>query len=198
MPRGVSEQLVEAASERLGGMQRLIVVDVGTGCGAIAMALARRLPHAQVLGLELDEGAVRWARSNGRRLRLTNVRFGSGSLLEPLPADLLGHVSLIVANVPCIPVDAFEENLDAPAAAYVGADADGLGLHRRLAAEARTALRPGGWLLVQLEPSQWPSFVATLSELGYDTVDGGDAEGLIARVGAGRWPGASGLRSTAA
>ena len=187
LPRGISEQLVRAACERLSGDELPIAVDVGTGCGAVALALARRVPLARVLGVDLDERALRWARRNARRMRMGHVRFAAGSLLDPLPADVRRGVSVVTANVPCVPPDSFAGALDAPAQAYVGVGSDGLGLQRALAAEARAVLRPGGWLLVQLAPSQWPAYRETLRDLGYDApaADGGS----VAVVAAGRWSG---------
>lgn len=189
LPRGVSEELVHEAAERLAGVKRPVLVDVGTGCGAIALALARRFRDARVLGCDLDEGALTWAWRNGCRLGLDHAQFAAGSLLEPVPGDLRGRVTLVVGNVPCVPPDAFEGSLDAPAQAYVGADADGLGLQRTVAADARGVLAPGGWLLVQLGPSQWDPFRAALQDLGYDELH--VRGGPVAVVGAGRWPGSA-------
>ena len=58
LPRRVSEGLVSAADERIARVENPLLVDVGTGCGAVALALARRHPRAQVLGLDLDAGAL--------------------------------------------------------------------------------------------------------------------------------------------
>lgn len=187
LPRRVSEQLVPAACERLSAVERPVAVDVGTGCGAIALALARRAPRARVLGVDVDERALTWAQRNGRRLGMPHVRFACGSLLDPVPADVRTRVSLIAANVPCVPPDSLERNLDAPARAYAGADPDGLGLQRRLAADCRPLLHPGGWLLVQLAPSQWPAYRETLRDLGFEALD--VQGGPTAIVAAGRWAG---------
>ena len=187
LPRSVSEQLVRAACERPFGEERPVAVDVGTGCGAIALALARRNRFMRVIGVDLDERALKWARRNSRRLGLSHVRFASGSLLDPVPEELRSRVSLMTANVPCVPRDDFEGSLDAPAQAYVGVGADGLGLQRMLAGQARAVLAPGGWLLVQLAPSQWPAYRETLHDLGYDRLDA--SGGSVAVVASGRWPG---------
>ena len=187
LPRKVSEPLVTSAAERLSPRARPVVVDVGTGCGAVALALARRSPAADILGVDVDVRALAWAKRNGRRLGLPQVRFAAGSLLDPVPRSLHGRATLVTANVPCIPPDAFETSTDAPARAYVGTDPDGLGLQRRLAEQARDVLAPGGWLLVQLAPSQWMSYEASLRELGYETEGAHGDE--VAVVGIGRWLG---------
>jgi release factor glutamine methyltransferase len=169
LPRKVSEPMVGVAVERLANVDRPVVVDVGTGCGAIALALARRIPAAHVLGFDMDPTAVTWARRNGFRLELPHVQFATGSLLDSLPASLHGRVDLVGANVPCLPPGSFAGAADAPNEAYVGSDPDGLGLQRRLAEQARRVLKPGGWLLVQLAPSQWPAYAEVVNGLGYRT-----------------------------
>lgn len=188
LPRGVSERLVTAATEAPLPAAPPVIVDVGTGCGAAALALALRL-GARVVGIDVDDGALRWARRNARRLHVPEVEFVAGSLLDPLPSSLRGRVSAVVANVPCVPPGAFEGAADASREAYVGADADGLGLQRRLAEQARDVLRPGGSLLVQLVPSQWPAYRASLAQLGYEPEDAQGDE--LAVVGVARWPGAA-------
>ena len=187
LPRRVSERLMSEAAARVTSVEQPLVVDVGTGCGAVALALARRHPRAQVLGIDLDAGALTWARCNARRLGSPHVDFAAGSLLDPLPASWRGVVSVVTANVPCVPPDAYEGSLDAPARAYLGAGRDGLGLQRRLAEQARDVLSPGGWLLVQLVPSQWVSYRETLARLGFEALEARD-DG-VAVIGAGRRPG---------
>jgi len=187
LPRRVSEGLVSAADERMASVENPLLVDVGTGCGAVALALARRHPRAQVLGLDLDAGALSWARRNGRRLGAPQVAFAAGSLLDPLPRAWHGRVSIVTANVPCVPPDAYAGSLDAPAEAYVGGGRDGLELQRRLAQQACDVLSPGGWLLVQLAPSQWASYRESLHRLGFDALEASGDD--VAVVGAGRRPG---------
>ena len=189
LPRRVSERLVHAATERLTDAGQALLVDVGTGCGAVALALARRHPQAQVMGVDVDAGALAWARRNGRRLGARDVEFAAGSLLDPVPRAWRGRVALVAANMPCVPADCYGASLDAPALAYVGQDADALGLQRRLAQQAWDVLRPGGWLLVQLAPAQRAPYREALDRLGFDSQDvGGDA---VAVVAAARRPGAS-------
>ena len=166
LPRAESERLVEATVERVRG-SRPLLVEVGTGCGAVALALAHRLAGGRVCGIELEEEPFRWARTNARRLRLGEVSLIRGSLLDPLPPGLRGRVDAVVANVPCVPESTFEAAADAPAVAYVGSGADGLGLHRRLAAQALRVLKPGGHLLLQLAPGQWTLLATDLLLLGY-------------------------------
>jgi release factor glutamine methyltransferase len=167
-------------------------------CGAFAsrslapdIDAARQLAAAGVPALVFSEPAdlphveLRLARGHGRAGQ--HVDFAAGSLLDPLPASWRGGVSLVCANVPCVPRGAYEVSLDAPARAYVGGGRDGLGLQWRLAEQARDGLSPGGWLLVQLAPSQWAPYRETLDRLGFEALEArGDG---VAVVGAGRRPG---------
>lgn len=194
LPRGVSEDLVAVAAQLMGTLDPPTAIDVGTGCGAVALALARRVARAQIVGVDIDPAALRWARQNARRLDIRAVRFLAGSLLEPVPVELRGTVGMVVANVPCVPASAFAGGADAPVRAYVGEDPDGLGLQRRLAADARAVLRPGGWLAVQLAPDQAAAYERTLHGLGFDELE--TRTGRIAVV-LGRWP-ARRLRAPAA
>ncbi|HEX2046093.1 MAG TPA: class I SAM-dependent methyltransferase, partial [Gaiellaceae bacterium] len=84
LPVSFSEALLTAAHERL-TERHPTVVDVGTGCGAVALALASARSDAAVHGIDVSARALRWARRNGRRLGIPNVRFRRGSLLDPLP-----------------------------------------------------------------------------------------------------------------
>jgi HemK-like putative methylase len=167
LPRRMSEPTPALAAERLAAFDRPAVVDVGTGCGAIALALARRVPSARILGLDVDANALRWAARNARQLGAGNVAFARSSLLASLPPTLSGQLAMVVANVPCVAAADFGGASDAPAEAYVGEGPEALGLQRRLAEQALEHLAPGGWLLVQIAPAQWPSYRAALEAMGY-------------------------------
>lgn len=153
VPRPETEGLVEAVLGALRGRDRPVVVDVGTGSGAVALAVARYRPDANVLATDVSEAAVILARSNARRLRLA-VDVRRGDLLEPLPAELRGGVDLVVSNPPYIEQEAFDslprEVRSEPYEALVG----GTQLHRRLASESPAWLRTNGWLVVEIGDDQ--------------------------------------------
>ena len=188
LPRHLSEPTPAFAAERLAGIEHPVVVDVGTGCGAIALAVARREPSARVLGLDFDPSALEWAARNARDLGMSSVQFAHSSLLDALPSELRGNVDVVVANVPCVPAGDFEGAADAPSGAYVGEGPDGLGLQRRLAEQALLYLRPGGWLMVQLQPAQWPTYRRVVDDLGYE-VDGAYGDGVAVIASARKPPG---------
>jgi release factor glutamine methyltransferase len=153
IPRPETEVLVEAALEVVAGRWGPLVVDVGTGTGAVALALKRRRPDARVLATDVSPEAVRLARRNARRLGL-RVQVLEGDLLSPVPPDLRGRVDLLVSNPPYVTEEeaaALPPEVRAePREALVG----GTALHRRLVEAALDWLAPGGWLVVEVGANQ--------------------------------------------
>jgi release factor glutamine methyltransferase len=152
IPRPETEELVELALDWLRRHPRAVVADIGTGSGAIALAIARHAPpEARILATDISPEALEVARANARRLGLTQrVSFHQGDLLAALPEA----VDLIVANLPYVAerdrtdlmpeVGAYE-----PAGALFSGPA-GLEHLRRLLAQAPSHLRPGGALLLEI------------------------------------------------
>lgn len=148
-PRATSEQLVDAARERIGdGAAR--VVDVGTGGGAIAIAIAIACPRAQVWATDMSGSAVSLACANARRHGLCGrVHVRRGDLLWPVA----GRFDVIVANLPYVPASTAADHpelADEPFAA-VFAPGDGRAHYRRLVDAAATRLTADGLLLLQLD-----------------------------------------------
>jgi release factor glutamine methyltransferase len=152
IPRPETEHLVEAALEWMRPRERPVVVDVGTGSGCIALSLAAERPDAVVHAVDLSPAALAVARENASRLGLRDrVRFHEGDLLAPL-AGLA--VDLVVSNPPYVGADevgslAPEVRDHDPRMALVPPGGR-YSIYRRLAAEARDALRPGGALMVEV------------------------------------------------
>lgn len=167
VPSPDADLFVDVASKRVEALERPTIVEVGTGCGAIALALAAARPDAEIQATELSHSAVRWARRNARRLALQRVRFNAGSLLDPLPLGLRGQVDVIIANLPYFPARDYAAIGSVPRGTIQGAGEDGLGLIRQLARDALQYLRPGGGLLLQMFTWQWEVFSAELTQLGY-------------------------------
>ncbi len=149
VPRPETEILVEVALGALRGVEAPVVVDVGTGSGAIALAIKRERPDATVLATDLAPEAVELARVNAARLGL-EVTVLLGDLLEPLPAELRGWVDLVVSNPPYVPEEEYEdlppEVRADPREALVG----GPELYERLVEDAARWLRDGGVLAVEI------------------------------------------------
>jgi release factor glutamine methyltransferase len=151
VPRPETEVLVERALEVL--PDRGTVVDVGTGTGAVALAIKRFRPAASVWATDVSMDAVRVARANASRHGL-GIEVVPGDLFSRLPGDLRGGVHLVVANPPYV---TREEYADLPAEvraepyeALVGAT----DVLRRLVEEAPTWLAPGGWLAMEIGSSR--------------------------------------------
>jgi SAM-dependent methyltransferase len=87
-PRKVSLPLVDLGLEAIADKIGPRVVEVGTGSGAIALMIAAERPNSKVYGIDVSHRAIGWARRNGRRLGVENLRFLHGSLLGPLPAAI--------------------------------------------------------------------------------------------------------------
>ena len=147
-PRPASEQLVAEARARLVD-RRARVADVGTGSGAIAVAIARACPHVEVWATDTSRCAVLLARGNVQRHRLEERVFVRHcDLLDEVPAP----VDLIVANLPYLPASVAVEHPDLMTEPFesVFAPGDGLDPYRRLMDAASKWLTEDGELLLQL------------------------------------------------
>lgn len=142
-PRPTTEQLVDAALERIGTMPGR-VADIGTGSGAVAITLALRAPSIEVWASDSCAKALALASRNAERLG-ARVHLVHGDLLDGLPRDL----SLIVANLPYLAPDASGYD-DEPAAA-VFSTGDGLDHYRRLLSGAADHLTEDGGVLIQFD-----------------------------------------------
>lgn len=169
VPRPETEVLVERALELLPEREASIVVDVGTGTGAVALALKRYRPEASVFATDSSPEASALARENARRLGLA-VGVLEGDLFAPLPGALRGRVDLVVSNPPYITREEYQglppDVRADPYEALVG----GTDVHRRLADESPRWLRPGGWLVLEIGASQ-AGEVRSLLDPGFDEVE---------------------------
>jgi len=149
IPRPETEILVEVALAAVRDVEAPVVVDVGTGTGAIALAIKDERPDATVLATDVAPEAVELARANAARLGL-EVDVREGDLLGPLPEELRGWVDLVVSNPPYVPPEEYEDlppevKADPPEALLGGTE-----VYERLAAEAERWLRDGGALAVEI------------------------------------------------
>ena len=163
VPRPETELLVEHVLAEVGDREDPVVVDAGTGTGAIALAVKDERPDATVFATDLSAEAVELAGANATRLRLA-VTVLPGDLLEPLPPDLRGWVDVVVSNPPYVPAEDLE---DLPA--EVRADpalalAGGIDVYERLGAQAARWLRDGGVLAVEIDARMGDEVVRVLSE----------------------------------
>ena len=159
IPRPETETLVEhALFMSLMGMEttELVIADVGTGTGAIAISLAIHLPAARIYALDVSDDVLDVASYNIRAHNVSDrITLVKGDLLEPLPEP----VDLVVANLPYLPSDRIPtlqpEVQKEPRAALDGG-ADGLDLVRRLLSQATEKLKEHGVIMLELDPEQVP------------------------------------------
>ena len=185
IPRPETERLVELALERIPRDSPMSVLELGTGCGAIALALARERPGLSIVATDISEAALEVARGNARSCA-AEVRFARSDWFKELAPE---PFDLIVSNPPYVATgDAHLDRGDLrfePRLALVGG-ADGLVCIRAIAARARTRLRMGGWLLLEHGYDQGDRCLALLGELGYAEVEDFEDLAGIPRVCAGR------------
>jgi release factor glutamine methyltransferase len=192
IPRPETELLVEAALELLRGREAPVVVDVGTGSGCIALSLAAERPDATVHAVDASPAALLVAAENASRLDLASrLRLYEGDLLGPL-AHLPRRVDLVVSNPPYVdPADlpSLEPEVrdHEPRQALLAPDPP-YGIYRRLAVQARVALRDGSWLAVEVGRGMASKVAATLVAAGFEPPETlRDLQG-IDRVVIGRTP----------
>lgn len=162
VPRPETEILVAHALEAVATVEGPVVVDVGTGTGAVALAVKDERPDATVYATDVSPEAVALAEANADRLALP-VRVMRGPYLDPLPDDLRGWVDLVVSNPPYVAPETLE---DLPV--EVRADPDeslfgGLEVYERLAERSARWLRDGGVLAVEIDAALGPAVAAILS-----------------------------------
>jgi release factor glutamine methyltransferase len=149
IPRPETELLVEIALTKIPPDIAWTIADLGTGSGAIALALARERPHCRVFATDSSPAALAVARTNAARHGIANIEFRVGAWLGPL-TDL--QFDLIASNPPYVAaVDPHLCEGDArfePRQALVAGD-DGLDAIREISASATARLRAGGWLVLE-------------------------------------------------
>ncbi|MFO1371960.1 MAG: peptide chain release factor N(5)-glutamine methyltransferase [Candidatus Competibacteraceae bacterium] len=186
IPRPETELLVELALARSPAHQRLTVADLGTGSGAIALALALERPQMRVVATDRSPAALTVARRNAQRLGIANVEFREGDWCAPLAGE---SFDLIVSNPPYVAaVDPHWRQGELrfePFSALVAGD-DGLEALRLIIAQAPAHLKPDGWLLLEHGYDQGEAVPALLRERGFVEVsDHRDGAGL-SRASCGR------------
>ena len=168
VPRRRTEFLArQAALLARKAQSRPVLLDLCCGSGAVGAALVAALEPVELHAVDIDPVAVNCARRN---ISATDGQVYQGDLYEPLPASLRGRVDILVANAPYVPTDAIgllpaEARLHEARVALDGG-ADGLEVVRRVFADARLWLKPGGCALVETSDSQAQRAVESLARNG--------------------------------
>jgi release factor glutamine methyltransferase len=185
IPRPETEIVVERALAHLSGIAAPRVLDVGTGTGAIALAIADEVPGARVTAVDLSPGALELARETAGRTGL-DVDLVLHDLRDGLPG---GPYDLVVSNPPYVEPDELptlqpEVRDWEPHVALVAA-----GATEELARAATEALRPGGWLVLETAAGAGDRVESLLTELGFEDVAITPDLAGRDRVAEGRWAG---------
>ena len=170
IPRPETETLVQAVLTALAGKPAARVADLGTGSGAIALALATEQPDWHIVATDISADALALARENATRLGIDNVSFMKGQWLEPLQGMTL---DAIVANPPYVAEgDPHLKQGDVrfePALALVSSD-NGLADIRHIVQHCPPCLVAGGWLMLEHGYEQGPAVRKIFSEAGFRDV----------------------------
>jgi len=174
IPRRETELLARAALVHLRAMAQPRVIDVCTGSGNLALAMAQGMPSASVWGADLSPEAVALAEANARHLGLSErVQWRCGDLLAPFDtadADFLGHTDLLLCNPPYISsgkLDSMPAEIvqHEPSLAFDGGPF-GIRILQRLMKDAPRFLRSGGWLGLEVGLGQGPAVQQWLARTG--------------------------------
>ena len=174
VPRPETEQVAQFAIDalRAAAVPEPIGVDLGTGSGAIALAMATEVPHARVYGVENSPRAFVWTKQNFRECGADNARAVFVDLADALP-ELDGAVAVVISNPPYIPNEAIprdpEVRLFDPEHALYGGE-DGLDVVHQVSQTARRLLHPGGTLVLEHGELQGAAIAALLIEDGWSAV----------------------------
>jgi release factor glutamine methyltransferase len=184
VPRPDTEVLVDWAIELLADAERPQVVDLGTGSGAIALAVKHRCPQAEITATDISTAALRVAAGNASRLDLP-VRWCQGDWWQPLAGD---RFDLVLSNPPYVAGD--DPHLAAlkhePRAALTP-EGDGLAALRQIVSGAQDHMRPGAWLLLEHGFDQAQSVRALLRARGFVSIHTRLDLGAQPRCTGARW-----------
>jgi len=157
----------QAGAQQAGAQQRVVIVDLCCGSGAVGAALAAALGRVELHAVDIDPAAVRCARRN---VAAAGGRVYQGDLYGPLPAGLRGRIGILAANVPYVPTGEvgllpLEARIHEPMVALDGGG-DGLDVLRRVTAAAPLWLAPGGHLLTETSERQTPQAAEAVASGG--------------------------------
>ena len=178
-----------SADEAADSRTPIRILDLGTGSGAIALALASELPHAEIIATDLSEPALQIASANADHLHMRErICFLKGDLFEPVASE---RFDLIVSNPPYVAradEGSLPKELSHEPEMALFAGQDGLDVIRRLVAEAGDLLSPGGWLGIELSPEQATVVEQELVQAGFVDVERRFDLANRPRVVGARWP----------
>jgi release factor glutamine methyltransferase len=171
IPRPETELLVELALARIPSGRSLRVADLGTGSGAIALAIASERPQSRIIATDASADALRVARRNAASHGIGNIEFRCGDWFAPLAGEIF---DLIASNPPYIAEGdphLAQGDLRFEPDTALSSGADGLDAIRTIVGDAGAHLIPGGWLLLEHGWDQGPAVRALLADAGFIDID---------------------------
>ena len=180
VPRPETEELVLECERLMGGLPAPKILEIGTGTGCIAVALAQLMPSATVFATDLSEKALQLAQKNAIAHHVGNrIRFVREDLFSN-KQGLRGWADLLVSNPPYIPtkeLDGLDPEVQAEPRMALDGGRDGLDAVRAIVAAAPKVLKPGGWLALEIGSKQGPAVAALLRQMTNVSIKK-DAQGL--------------------
>jgi release factor glutamine methyltransferase len=160
IPRPETELIVEKVIEKSSRKEGLIV-DIGTGCGNIAVSLAKELPLANIIATDVSRRALKIARVNAELQGLGRIKFIQGKLFSPLKKlNLEGKCDFVISNPPYLSAKDWEElpaeiREHEPRKALLAGES-GLEVIKKIVRRSPQFLKPGGWLILEIGVGQSP------------------------------------------
>jgi len=168
VPRPETEVLVDQVLQRVPQGGEFAVLDLGTGCGAIALAVGKERPNCNVTATDVSDAALLVARENANRHAVANIEFLSGDWTAPVAGR---SFDVIVSNPPYVPdADPDLDRLQFEPRAALASGTDGLDAIRWISAAALTVLRSGGTLLIEHGETQQDAVAAILAADGWQDI----------------------------
>jgi release factor glutamine methyltransferase len=187
IPRPETEALVELALEKIPVSAKVRIADLGTGSGAIALAIAKERPKCQVVAIDQSANALATAKANATKHSIENVEFRRGSWFEPIKSE---SFDVILSNPPYVAeMDPHLEQGDLrfePRSALT-AGPEGMDAIRHIVDLSRTVLKNHGWILLEHGYNQGPSVKQLLIQSGFQNITIQSDLGGLARVAIGQF-----------
>ena len=193
VPRPSSELTVERAIEKMKGIDSPVLIDVCTGAGPIAIAIADDVPKARVWGVDINQEGIQQGRKNAEALEISNVTLEVGDLFGSLPDELKSAADVITGHIPYVAPGEIEDLPSEvrdyePLYTLSDSSGDGLDLVRRAVRESVGWIKPGGWLLLETAEDLAPQFEAMCREAGYTDISSSTDDDALSHIVEARWP----------
>jgi len=171
IPRPETELLVELALEKIPNKQKFLIADIGTGSGAIAIAIANERKGSSVIASDRSAKAIAVARQNANRLGIDNVEFVQGETFDPL-ADK--KFNLVVSNPPYVPESdphLAQGDVRFEPRSALAAGPEGLDVIRQIVEQAKNHLVPQGWLMIEHGYDQESAVEELFERAGFEEIE---------------------------